>query len=77
MSTDEYVPNEDDVRETWVAHESKCAWGPYHGNPTADFDAFLARVRRDAARSGYHHGYNDRRLERDYNHAYPETEGQT
>lgn len=48
MSADEYVPSEDDVRETWVAHESKCAWGPYHGDPTADFDRFLARVRRDA-----------------------------
>ena len=36
------------------------------------WDEWIARVRRDAARSGYYRGYRDRRLERDYDYAYPE-----
>ena len=47
---EQYVPSEDDMRETWVDHESKCMWEPHPGDPSAEFDRFLARVRRDAAR---------------------------
>ena len=42
MSADEYVPDEEQVREAWRAFA-----GP---NRDHGFDAFLARVRRDAAR---------------------------
>ena len=49
MSTDEYVPSEDEMREAYV-------WLSAGDNEGAreqageDFDRFLVRVRRDAAR---------------------------
>lgn len=53
MSTDEYVPSDDDVRSVWVVHERDCGWAPHPGDPSAEFDRFLARVRRDAAREQF------------------------
>lgn len=50
MTTDEYVPSDEDVRSVWVVHERDCGWEPHPGDPSAEFDRFLARVRRDAAR---------------------------
>lgn len=49
MNTDEYVPSDEDVRSVWVVHERDCGWEPHPGDPSAEFDRFLARVRRDAA----------------------------
>ena len=47
----QYVPSDEDVRSVWVVHERDCGWEPHPGDPSAEFDRFLARVRRDAARS--------------------------
>lgn len=48
MSTDEYVPSDTDVRSVWVVHERDCGWAPHPGDPSAEFDRFIARVRREA-----------------------------
>ena len=46
---EQYVPSDEDVRSVWVVHERDCGWEPHPGDPSAEFDRFLARVRRDAA----------------------------
>ena len=68
MTTDEYVPSEKAVRHAYVVIENRRDILAAR----AEFDRFLARVRRDAARSGYRRGYSDRASEHDYDHAYPE-----
>ena len=46
MSTDEYVPSEDEMRHAyWLTRMLD-----HHAAVDAAFDRFLARVRRDAAR---------------------------
>ena len=46
MSTDEYVPDEDEMRHAyWLTRMLD-----HHAAVDAAFDRFLARVRRDAAR---------------------------
>ena len=46
MSTDEYVPSEDEMRHAyWLT-----SMLDHHAAVDAAFDRFLARVRRDAAR---------------------------
>lgn len=54
MTTDEYVPDEEDVREAYALEGARDTIGDldYEEIPAgrAEFDRFLARVRRDAAR---------------------------
>lgn len=54
MSADEYVPSEEDVREAYALEGARDTIGDldYEEIPAgrAEFDRFLARVRRDAAR---------------------------
>ena len=47
MSTDEYVPNEQDLEVAWIEFEASA---DDINVASAEFDRFLARVRRDAAR---------------------------
>lgn len=54
---EQYVPSDEDVRSVWVVHERDCGWEPHPGDPSAEFDRFLARVRRDAAESTYAAAY--------------------
>ena len=54
MSTDEYVPSEDEMRHAyWLTRMLD-----HHAAVDASFDRFLARVRRDAAREALD-GYAD------------------
>ncbi|MCT1430590.1 hypothetical protein M3G50_07460 [Brachybacterium muris] len=46
MSTDEYVPSEQDLEVAWI--ESEASADDINA-ASAEFDRFLARVRRDAA----------------------------
>ena len=49
MSTDEYVPDEDEMRHAyWLTRMLD-----HHAAVDAAFDRFLARVRRDAQREAY------------------------
>ena len=49
MSTDEYVPSEDEMRRAyWLTRMLD-----HHAAVDAAFDRFLARVRRDAEREAY------------------------
>ena len=49
MSTDEYVPGEDEMRHAyWLTRMLD-----HHAAVDAAFDRFLARVRRDARDEGY------------------------
>ena len=45
MSTDEYVPNEQDLEVAWIESEASA---DDINEASAEFDRFLARVRRDA-----------------------------
>ena len=45
MSTDEYVPNEQDLEVAWIEFEASA---DDINVASAEFDRFLARVRRDA-----------------------------
>lgn len=57
MSTDEYVPSEEFVREQYSREQP-----PHIGTVSekrAEFDRFLARVRRDAWQGGYATGFRD------------------
>ena len=47
MSTDEYVPSEQDLEVAWIESEASA---DDINVASAEFDRFLARVRRDAAR---------------------------
>ncbi len=47
MSTDEYVPDEHDLEVAWIEFEASA---DDINVASAEFDRFLARVRRDAAR---------------------------
>ena len=47
MSTDEYVPDEQDLEVAWIESEASA---DDINVASAEFDRFLARVRRDAAR---------------------------
>ena len=47
MSTDEYVPSEQDLEVAWIEFEASA---DDINVASAEFDRFLARVRRDAAR---------------------------
>ena len=48
MTKDEqYVPSEAEMREAWIA---TIGWPSSDASRSAEFDRFLARVRRDAAR---------------------------
>ena len=47
MSTDEYVPNEQDLEGAWIEFEASA---DDINVASAEFDRFLARGRRDAAR---------------------------
>ena len=48
MSTDEYVPDEQDLEVAWIESEASA---DDINVASAEFDRFLARVRRDAAGS--------------------------
>ena len=52
VNDEQYVPSDEDVRSVWVVHERDCGWEPHPGDPSAEFDRFLARVRRDAWTEG-------------------------
>ena len=55
MSTDEYVPSEDEMRHAyWLTRMLD-----HHAAVNAAFDRFLARVRRDAAREALDGLYED------------------
>ena len=55
MSTDEYVPSEDEMRHAyWLTRMLD-----HHVAVDAAFDRFLARVRRDAAREALDGLYED------------------
>ena len=55
MSTDEYVPSEDEMRHAyWLTRMLD-----HHAAVDAAFDRFLARVRRDAAREALDGLYED------------------
>lgn len=47
MSTDEYVPDEEAMEVAWIEFEASAEG---INDASAEFDRFLARVRRDAAR---------------------------
>ena len=47
MSTDEYVPSEQDLEVAWIESEASA---DDINVASAEFDRFLARVRRDAAK---------------------------
>ena len=52
MSTDEYVPSEDEMRRAyWLTRMLD-----HYADVDAAFDRFLARVRRDAWEEGAQHG---------------------
>ena len=52
MSTDEYVPSEDEMRRAyWLTRMLD-----HYAAVDAAFDRFLARVRRDAWEEGVQHG---------------------
>ena len=67
MSTDEYVPDEEDVRADYAIGGARDTIGDidYSALPDlgAEFDRFLARVKRDAAREALD-GYAKREEER-------------
>ena len=63
---EQYVPSDEDMRSVWVVHERDCGWEPHPGDPSAEFDRFLARVRRDAWNEGW-------TAELDDNNPYEET----
>lgn len=50
----EYTPSEDDARDSYITGMIRdgygADWDEYREGAGADFDAFLARVRRDAVR---------------------------
>ena len=56
MSTDEYVPDEQDLEVAWIESEASA---DDINVASAEFDRFLARVRRDAAREALDGLYED------------------
>ena len=54
MSTDEYVPNEQDLEVAWIEFEASA---DDINVASAEFDRFLARVRREARAEGWERGH--------------------
>lgn len=62
MSADEYVPSEDEVRRVYSlapVNLAACEQNPTPDYAGAQFDRFLARVRRDAWQAGHATGFED------------------
>ena len=60
MSTDEYVPSDEAMEVAWIEFEASAE---NVNAAAAEFDRFLARVRRDAAREALDGLINERRIE--------------
>lgn len=54
MSTDEYVPNEQDLEVAWIEFEASA---DDINVASAEFDRFLARVRQEARAEGWERGH--------------------
>ena len=55
MSTDEYVPDEHDLEVAWIEFEASA---DDINVASAEFDRFLARVRREAKAEAWQEGVN-------------------
>ena len=54
MSTDEYVPDEQDLEVAWIEFEASA---DDINDASAEFDRFLARVRQEARAEGWERGH--------------------
>ena len=54
MSTDEYVPDEQDLEVAWIESEASA---DDINVASAEFDRFLARVRQEARAEGWERGH--------------------
>ena len=54
MTADEYVPNEQDLEVAWIEFEASA---DDINVASAEFDRFLARVRREARAEGWERGH--------------------